>query len=115
MSVFTSEAQDLYFRTVRMRVTDWDRFRAAFEWLMEHTKESEGCASVLCYRSVQDPTIVCIVEYWTSPEAIEANYARVGDVPWQFMERAGNPEYLDDTLWQHSDIAETCGKLTPTA
>ena len=113
--MFTAEAQNLYFRTVRMRVTDWDRFRTAFEWLMEHMKETEGCASVLCYRSVKDPAAVCIVEYWTSPEAIAASYARAGDLPWQFMERAGNPEFLDDAVWQQSDIAETAGKLTPTA
>src|SRR3954454_20540669 len=109
MSVFTADAGDLYFRTVRMRVTDWERFRTAFEWLMEYTTKAEGCASVICYRSTQDPQLVCIVEYWESPEAIEASYATVGDVPWQFMERAGNPEYLDDVLWQHSDIGEVTG------
>jgi hypothetical protein len=71
---------------------------------MENSEQNEGCASIVCYRSVRDPTIACIVQYWTSLEAIDASYARAGDIPWQFMDRAGNPEHIDDTLWQQADV-----------
>ena len=106
MSVFVDKAKNLYVRTVRMRVADWDRFRDAFLWLMEQTRGTEGCVSIICYRSCKDPALVSIVEYWESPAAIDAAYEKAGQLPWEMWARAGKPEYIDDVLWERSDIEE---------
>jgi hypothetical protein len=104
MSVFVEGAENLYVRTVRMRVTDWDKFCSAFVWLMEQTRGTPGCVSIICYRSSKDPALVSIVEYWDSPTAIETAYEKAGELPWQMWERAGKPEYIEDLLWERSDI-----------
>ena len=91
-------------RTVTMAVTDWERFGAAFGWLMEQATGLEGCRSIECYRSVEDPGLACIAEHWDSVDAIARGYERLGDVPWEFMRRAGEPEYRSDTSWARTDL-----------
>ena len=106
MAVLSPEAHKLFFRTVRMRVPDWDKFQTAMQWLMDQSRDVKGGASVIYYRSVQDPSMVCIVEYWESPEAMAGAYELMGNIPWEFVERAGNPEYIEDLLWQPSETGE---------
>jgi len=112
MAVFRPGAADLCFRTVRMRVSDWDRFRDAMRWLIEASKDVKGCGAVVVYRSDQDPSLVCIVEYWESPELLAAAYEQMGNAPWEMWERAGQPEQLEDVMWRASDLGElTFGSL----
>jgi heme-degrading monooxygenase HmoA len=94
-----------YLRTVTMTVADWPRFREAFGWLMDIAATVPGCRSIRCYQAADDPTKVCIAEIWDSVEAIGEGYQRLGDAPWEFMRRAGEPDYGVDSLWVLSDAA----------
>ena len=86
-------------RTVTMTVHDWPRFEAAFEWLMGYSSQLAGCRSIVCYRAVEEPTQVCIVEYWDSLDAVGPAYEQLGDLPKEFMVRAGQPEFGVSTYW----------------
>jgi heme-degrading monooxygenase HmoA len=95
-----------------MTVTDWPRFQEAFGWLMGVASGLPGCRSIRCYRAVEEPTKICIVEIWDTFEAIAAGYERLGDAPWEFMRRAGEPAFGVDSAWILSDAAELAAEVT---
>jgi hypothetical protein len=89
----------LLLRSVRLKAPDRDRFDTAFAWLMERVGAVPGCALISSYRATDDADEVLIAEWWESAEAMAAAYAELGDVPFEFMERAGNPAFLEDRMW----------------
>ena len=97
---------DPYLRTVTMTVVDWEAFDAAYRWLLGHMDLLVGCSLIRCFRAVEDPAKVCIMELWDSLESVRTSYERLGNVPYEFMSRAGNPEFGVDTFWIDAALPE---------
>jgi quinol monooxygenase YgiN len=70
--------------TMRVGPVDWERFRAALEWLYRH-KPAEWLSHRV-YRAEQDPSQVLVIDEFASSGAFDAFAARIGR---EFNERAG--------------------------
>jgi heme-degrading monooxygenase HmoA len=85
--------------TMKVGPVDWEKFRAATEWL--NGQDSPGLASSEVYRSEADPGNVLVVQKWDSHDSMHAVSERVGP---EFNRRAGT-EGLDweTGVWALSD------------
>ena len=97
-----ANTDDIVFRTVRMRSNDAEKFRNAFQWLMETAGEVDGLHSAAVYRAADDSEDVLIIEIWESTDAMARSYERMGEAPFEFVARAGSPEMLEDRFWHNA-------------
>jgi hypothetical protein len=89
----------LVLLSVRFRVPDWPRFADAFSWLLEQIGVVEGCSFIKLYRSFDPPDEALVVELWDAESSRAVAYGSFGEVPMQFVERAGFPEMLSERYW----------------
>ncbi len=89
------------------RVPDYERFKAAFEWLIGDVEHPDGFLSIQVMQAHDDPDHVTMLERWESVDAFERAYATYDmEQRAEFLSRAGiDPETFGRTLWVDSDIA----------
>jgi heme-degrading monooxygenase HmoA len=86
--------------TMRVGPVDWARFRAALEWLYTHRPPE--WLSHRVYHAERDPSLVLVIDEWTSHAAFDAFAERVGP---EFNERAGTSGLAwQDEVWVIADI-----------
>ena len=85
--------------TLKVGPVDWDRFKAALEWI--NGQDAPGLRSSRVYRMESDPSTILWVGEWDSHDAMHASSEKSGD---EFNRRAGT-EGLDweTGVWAPSD------------
>jgi quinol monooxygenase YgiN len=102
-----------------MDVPDYERFKAAVEWLVAGLEHPKGFLRLEVLRSADEPNRVMFSEWWESREAFETAFAQYDqEQRAEFLARAGfDPATLSPQLWVKSDIpvvgAESASGMTP--
>jgi quinol monooxygenase YgiN len=92
-------------------VPDYERFKAAVEWLVAGLDHPKGFLRLEVLRSADDPNRVMFSEWWESREAFETAFAQYDmEQRAEFLARAGiDPATLSRQLWVKSDIPAVVG------
>ncbi len=88
-------------------VPDFERFRAAIEWIRHGVEHPDGFVSLRVLRDTTNPRRVTLVEEWTDTDAFFTSLREQGPTAGpEFIARAGvRVEDFDSTLWTSTEVA----------